>query len=121
MDNEAILELPLQGRQVTDLLVLSGAAVQTAQVTSRGFPGGVNISVAGGLPAPELFDVEGLRSAAQLVLRHPGQADLVQRLTVEPQFACNSTHGLTPPLLLGRRPMDQASGWPAGAMCPFAG
>ena len=29
VENERIVELPLQGRQVTDLLVLSGAAVQT--------------------------------------------------------------------------------------------
>src|SRR4029453_1682541 len=49
VENERIVELPLQGRQVTDLLVLSGAAVQTGTVSSRGVPGGVNISVAGGL------------------------------------------------------------------------
>ncbi|MBF8301093.1 MAG: hypothetical protein HW394_1463, partial [Acidobacteria bacterium] len=47
--NEAILELPLQGRQVTDLIVLAGAAVNTGAPT-RGMPGGVRISVAGGLP-----------------------------------------------------------------------
>ena len=29
VENERIMELPLQGRQVTDLLVLAGAAVQT--------------------------------------------------------------------------------------------
>ena len=50
VDNERILELPLQGRQVTDLIVLAGAAVQTGVVGSRNFPGGVTISVAGGLP-----------------------------------------------------------------------
>jgi hypothetical protein len=50
VDNERILELPLQGRQVTDLIVLAGAAVQTGVVGSRNFPGGVLISVAGGLP-----------------------------------------------------------------------
>ena len=50
IDNERILELPLQGRQVTDLIVLAGAAVQTGVVGSRNFPGGVTISVAGGLP-----------------------------------------------------------------------
>ena len=41
VDNERILELPLQGRQVTDLIVLAGAAVQTEVVGSRNFPGGV--------------------------------------------------------------------------------
>ena len=50
VDNERILELPLQGRQVTDLIVLAGAAVQTGVVGGRNFPGGVIISVAGGLP-----------------------------------------------------------------------
>ena len=50
IENERIVELPLQGRQVTDLIVLAGAAVQTGTVSSRNFPGGVNISVAGGLP-----------------------------------------------------------------------
>src|SRR6185295_7229462 len=32
VENERIVELPLQGRQVTDLLVISGAAVQQAVV-----------------------------------------------------------------------------------------
>jgi outer membrane receptor protein involved in Fe transport len=50
VDNERILELPLQGRQVTDLIVLAGAAVQTGVVGGRNFPGGVLISVGGGLP-----------------------------------------------------------------------
>src|SRR5947207_7186306 len=50
VENERIVELPLQGRQVTDLIVLAGAAVQTGTVGSRNFPGGVTISVAGGLP-----------------------------------------------------------------------
>ncbi len=42
-------ELPLQGRQVTDLIVLAGAAVQTGTSSSRSMQGGVAISVAGGL------------------------------------------------------------------------
>jgi hypothetical protein len=49
VENERILELPLQGRQVTDLIVLAGAAVQTGSSDSRSMQGGVNISVAGGL------------------------------------------------------------------------
>ena len=44
-------ELPLQGRQVTDLIMLVGAAVQTGTADSRSMQGGVNISVAGGLIA----------------------------------------------------------------------
>ena len=40
VDNERILELPLQGRQVTDLIVLAGAAVQSGTPSARTFPGG---------------------------------------------------------------------------------
>jgi hypothetical protein len=59
IENERIVELPLQGRQVTDLLVLSGAAVQTAEATNRTAPGGVRISVAGGLPTGVGYTLDG--------------------------------------------------------------
>jgi hypothetical protein len=56
VENERILELPLQGRQVTDLIVLAGGAVNTGSPNSRNFGGcdscggkAVNIAVAGGL------------------------------------------------------------------------
>src|SRR5215510_137273 len=52
IENERILELPLNGRQVTDLITLSGAAVQTSTGAGPGgIPGSstVQISVAGGL------------------------------------------------------------------------
>src|SRR5262249_51879464 len=49
IENQRILELPLNGRQVTDLIVLAGAAVQTGTNDSKGMQGGVQISVAGGL------------------------------------------------------------------------
>ena len=49
VEQERIVELPLQGRQVTDLIVLAGAAVETGRPNNRSFQGGVNISVAGGL------------------------------------------------------------------------
>ena len=58
VENERILELPLQGRQVTDLLVLAGAAVQTG-TPARGVPGGVNIAVAGGLPFGVAYMLDG--------------------------------------------------------------
>ena len=58
VNNEDILELPLQGRQVTDLIVLAGAAVQTGG-TARGLPGGVYISVAGGLPFGVAYTLDG--------------------------------------------------------------
>jgi hypothetical protein len=59
IENERIVELPLQGRQVTDLLVLAGAAVQTATGTSRSAPGGVRISVGGGLPTGVSYVLDG--------------------------------------------------------------
>src|SRR5258705_4642061 len=56
VENERIVELPLQGRQVTDLIVLAGGAVNTGNPNSRNFGGcescggkAVNIAVAGGL------------------------------------------------------------------------
>ena len=59
VSNEQIVELPLQGRQVTDLIVLAGAAVQTGTVGSRNFPGGVTISVAGGIPTGVGYLLDG--------------------------------------------------------------
>src|SRR4030095_9885482 len=59
VDNEAILELPLQGRQVTDLIVLAGAAVQTGTSSSRSMSGGVLISVGGGLPFGVAYTLDG--------------------------------------------------------------
>ena len=45
---QRIQELPLQGRQVTDLSLLAGAAVQTGLPPNHHFQGGANIAVAGG-------------------------------------------------------------------------
>src|SRR5882672_6539255 len=49
VENERIVELPLQGRQVTDLIVLAGGAVSLGSPVNRSFQSGVQISVAGGL------------------------------------------------------------------------
>ena len=59
VENERILELPLQGRQVTDLIVLAGAAVQTGTADSRSMQGGVSISVAGGLSFGVAYSLDG--------------------------------------------------------------
>jgi hypothetical protein len=48
IENERILELPLNGRQVTDLITLSGAAVQTGVGNSQTWQSAVLISIAGG-------------------------------------------------------------------------
>jgi carboxypeptidase family protein len=47
IETERVLELPLNGRQVTDLITASGAAVQTGVASSRAMQGGAAISVAG--------------------------------------------------------------------------
>jgi hypothetical protein len=60
IENERILELPLNGRQVTDLIVLSGAAVQTAvSVPDRNMPQVVAMSVAGGLSTGTVYLLDG--------------------------------------------------------------
>jgi hypothetical protein len=59
VESERIVELPLEGRQVTTLLVLAGAAVNTGSPNSRSFAGGVNVAVAGGLPFGVAYLLDG--------------------------------------------------------------
>ena len=59
VENEEILALPLNGRNPVDLVVMVGAAVQTGVVSSRGTPGGVTISVAGGLSTGVSYTLDG--------------------------------------------------------------
>ncbi len=60
VEQERIVELPLQGRQVTDLIVLAGAAVNTGPVTNtRGRSDSMAISVAGGLRTGVTFTLDG--------------------------------------------------------------
>src|SRR5438552_10190516 len=62
IENERILELPLNGRQATDLIMLAGAAVQTALTGAdkdRSMSGSVPISVAGGLNTGTVFILDG--------------------------------------------------------------
>jgi outer membrane receptor protein involved in Fe transport len=49
VEQERIVELPLQTRQVTDLIVLAGSAVNTGRVSALSTTNSVGISVAGGL------------------------------------------------------------------------
>ena len=58
IENERILELPLNGRNAADLIVLSGAAVQTSTADQRTMQGSVRISVGGGLSYGLAFTVE---------------------------------------------------------------
>jgi carboxypeptidase family protein len=60
VDNERIVELPLQGRRVTDLIVLAGAAVNTGDVSGqRNRSEAVAISVAGGLRSGVAYVLDG--------------------------------------------------------------
>jgi len=51
IDERRIMELPLNGRQVTDLIVISGAATPTPNanmISSKNYPSSTTMSVAGG-------------------------------------------------------------------------
>ena len=74
VEQERIVELPLQGRQVTDLIVLAGAAVETGRPNSRNFQGGVNISVAGGLQFGVAYTLDGARPQRSAEFRRPPAA-----------------------------------------------
>jgi Carboxypeptidase regulatory-like domain len=59
IENQRILELPLNGRQVTDLITLSGAAVQTGVSPDTSWQGGVYISIAGGQAFGVAYSLDG--------------------------------------------------------------
>ena len=59
MDNERILELPLNGRNASELIVLAGAAVQTGTSSSRSVPGQLQISVAGPPSSAVAYSLDG--------------------------------------------------------------
>jgi hypothetical protein len=59
IENERILELPLNGRQATDLIVLAGAAVQVGTNNNRGMSFGVSISVAGSTGQGVAYNLDG--------------------------------------------------------------
>ena len=60
VENQRIVELPLQGRQVTNLIILAGAAVNTGDVSGqRNRSDAVAISVAGGLRSGVTYVLDG--------------------------------------------------------------
>jgi hypothetical protein len=60
IENERILELPLNGRQATDLIVLAGAAVQTAlNNPDRTMQGSAAMAVAGGMNTGTVYILDG--------------------------------------------------------------
>ena len=59
VESERIIELPLSARQVTQLITLSGVAVQTAASPGYGMNTGVRISVAGGNDFGVTYTLDG--------------------------------------------------------------
>src|SRR5437899_1064515 len=59
IETQRILDLPLNGRQATDLITLSGLAVQTGAAPQYSMPGGVSISVAGGMSYSIQYNLDG--------------------------------------------------------------
>jgi hypothetical protein len=49
IENQRIVELPLNNRNPVELINLAGAAVPAGRNGAAGFPGGLNVSVAGSL------------------------------------------------------------------------
>jgi hypothetical protein len=61
MENQRIVELPLNGRNAQELLVLSGGAVQIAPAGGRSFPDRMIISSAGALGFSTDYRLDGIR------------------------------------------------------------
>src|SRR5207244_10508567 len=91
-----ILELPLNGRNAVELIVLAGATIPAGRNGTAGFPGGLNISVAGGLLSGVGYYLDGtmynnLFDAVNLPFPFP---DALQEFKVETSTltAQNGTH-----------------------------
>src|SRR5579871_2815792 len=59
VENQQILDLPLNGRNVNSLIMLAGAAVQTGVTSNRSFAGLPTVSVAGGLDLGVAYFLDG--------------------------------------------------------------
>jgi hypothetical protein len=59
VEQQRLVELPLQGRQVTDLIVLAGSAVNEGTLSALSNSGSVAISVAGGLRNGVEYTLDG--------------------------------------------------------------
>jgi len=59
IENQRIVELPLNGRNPVELIQLAGAAIPAGRAGTAGFPGGLNISVAGSLLSGVTYFLDG--------------------------------------------------------------
>jgi len=96
IENKRILELPLNGRNAAELVGLAGAAVPGGRNATAGMPGGLNISVGGGLLSGIGYFLDGtmynnLFDAVNLPFPFP---DALQEFKVETSTltAQNGTH-----------------------------
>jgi hypothetical protein len=85
IENQRILELPLNGRNVTDLITLSNGAVQIATANHGTYQEGVLISIAGGQNFGVMYSLDGAAhndpyQGAQMPLPFP---DALQEFKVE--------------------------------------
>jgi hypothetical protein len=90
MESQRILELPLDGRNAAELVLLAGAAVSTGVTGNRSFPDRLMIASAGGLDYGTEYSLDGIThydpyDGQALPLPFP---DALQEFTVE-------TSGLT--------------------------
>jgi len=96
VDNKRIVDLPLNGRNPVELIQLTGAAIPGGANGTAGFPGGLNISVAGGSLSGVGYLLDGtmynnLFDAVNLPFPFP---DALQEFKVETSTmtAQNGTH-----------------------------
>jgi hypothetical protein len=59
IENQRIVELPLNGRNPVELIQLAGAAIPAGRAGTAGFPGGLNISVAGSMLSGVTYFLDG--------------------------------------------------------------
>jgi len=59
IENQRILELPLNGRNPVELISIVGATIPAGKAGTAGFPGGLNFSVAGGLLSGVTYFLDG--------------------------------------------------------------
>src|SRR6266581_4726542 len=96
VENARILELPLNGRNVTDLITLAGAAVQTDIPMPKNFAGSNYISAAGGLGFGVEYTLDGARhinfvSGTSMQMPFP---DALQELKIETS-GMTAQHGVS--------------------------
>jgi len=98
IDQARIVELPLNGRQATDLIVLAGAAANSRNggaVGSKNYPSSVALAVAGGFGVNYLMDGADNEDVFTNVNQPFPFPDALQEFSVETSVT-SASHGLHP-------------------------